>query len=190
MATKKERPASALTIVQNALDEKRPNYGHFRPSGSGNSPGSLPAGLPARLPYGLPEPAVPASAFSSRARDAFASPKAPSAVSRKHARLPDFNAPAPGRRRPRHGRAQPGAFLREPGALGRALEPDSSRLGMPLNIAEAARLIGCSPWSVRQTLIPRGLPHFRFTANGRLIFYRDQVIRWIENQQQGGKTTL
>jgi hypothetical protein len=60
-------------------------------------------------------------------------------------------------------------------------------LGEPLSIRKVARLIGCSPWSVRQTLISRGLPHFRFTANGRLIFYRDQVIRWIENQQQGGK---
>jgi hypothetical protein len=53
---------------------------------------------------------------------------------------------------------------------------------------DVAALIGCSPWTVRQTLIPRGLPHFRFKANGRLIFYRDQVIRWIENQQ-GGPTT-
>jgi hypothetical protein len=59
-------------------------------------------------------------------------------------------------------------------------------LGPPLSIIEVAELIGCSPWSVRQTLIPRGLPHFRFTANGRLIFYRDQIIRWIEFQQQGG----
>ena len=55
-----------------------------------------------------------------------------------------------------------------------------------LTITQAACLIGCSPWTVRQTLIPRGLPYFRFRANGRLIFYRDQVIRWIENQQQGG----
>ena len=61
-------------------------------------------------------------------------------------------------------------------------------LGIPLNIAEVARMIGCSPWTVRQTLIPRGLPHFRFTACGRLIFYRDQVVHWIENQQ-GGQTT-
>jgi hypothetical protein len=59
-------------------------------------------------------------------------------------------------------------------------------LGAPLTIYEVALLIGCSPWSVRQTLIPRGLPHFRFKASGRLIFYRDQVIRWIEEQQQGG----
>jgi hypothetical protein len=189
MATKKERPASALTIVPNAPNEKSPNYGHFRPAGSGNSPGSLPAGLPTRLPYGLPGPAAPASASSSPG-NAFAAPKARAAGSQKRARLPGLTAPARGRRRAGRGRAQPGAFLPEPRAFGRALQADPGLLGMPLNIAEVAHLIGCSPWSVRQTLIPRGLPHFRFTANGRLIFYRDQVIRWIENKQQGGKTTL
>src|SRR5438132_14227618 len=39
--------------------------------------------------------------------------------------------------------------------------PSGSPLGPPLNIRQVASLIGCSPWSVRQTLIPRGLPHFR-----------------------------
>lgn len=63
----------------------------------------------------------------------------------------------------------------------------SPALGPPMDIRAVAGLIGCSPWSVRQTLIPRGLPHFRFKASGRLIFYRDQVIRWIEEQQQGGQ---
>ncbi len=57
-------------------------------------------------------------------------------------------------------------------------------LGEALTIGEAARLIGCSPWSVRQTLIPLGLPVFRSTAGGRLIFYRNQVVRWIEDQQR------
>ena len=73
----------------------------------------------------------------------------------------------------------------------RALAPTLARHGLGAHSisAEVARLIGCSPWTVRQTLIPRGLPHFRFKASGRLIFYRDQVIRWIENQQQGGQTT-
>lgn len=54
-----------------------------------------------------------------------------------------------------------------------------------MDIAAVARLIGCSPWTVRQTLIPRGLPHFRFRASGRLVFYEGQIVRWIE-QQQGG----
>jgi excisionase family DNA binding protein len=61
-------------------------------------------------------------------------------------------------------------------------------LGEPLRIRDVAEMLGCSPWTVRQTLIPRGLPHFRFGASGRLTFYRDQVIRWIEIQQ-GGNTT-
>jgi hypothetical protein len=63
------------------------------------------------------------------------------------------------------------------------------KLGTPLGIGEVAALIGCSPWTVRQTLIPRGLPFFRSGASGRLIFYQDQVVRWIESQQQGGKAT-
>jgi hypothetical protein len=58
------------------------------------------------------------------------------------------------------------------------------RLGPPLHIKEVARLIGCSCWTVRQTLIPKGLPCFRGTSRGRLIFYQDQVIRWIEKKQQ------
>jgi len=56
-------------------------------------------------------------------------------------------------------------------------------LGPPLSIGQAARLIGCSAWTVRQTLIPRGLPHFRFKAHGRIVFYQDQIVRWIEKQQ-------
>ena len=94
--------------------------------------------------------------------------------------------------RPRTPR-QPGPIVREQGpfreASGSVRLGTAPSLGVPLCIEEAAGLIGCSPWTVRQTLIPRGLPHFRFKANGRLIFYRDQVIRWIENQQQGGNTT-
>lgn len=61
-------------------------------------------------------------------------------------------------------------------------------LGEPLGIAAVAGLIGCSPWTVRHGLIPQGLPCFRSAASGRLIFYRQQVVRWILRQQrrQGG----
>jgi hypothetical protein len=61
-------------------------------------------------------------------------------------------------------------------------------LGEPLGIREVATLIGCSPWTVRQVLIPSGLPCFRSGPSGRLIFYRLQVIRWILRRQraQGG----
>ena len=59
-------------------------------------------------------------------------------------------------------------------------------LGAPLSIHEAARLIGCSPWTVRQRYLPAGLPHHRLTPNGKLIFYRNQIIRWLLRQQQKG----
>ncbi len=61
-------------------------------------------------------------------------------------------------------------------------------LGTPLSIREVARLIGCSAWTVRQRYVPQGLPHLRSGPSGKLIFYRDQVVRWIVNKQQkGGK---
>lgn len=53
-----------------------------------------------------------------------------------------------------------------------SLGPAQQELGAPLNIRQVARVIGCSVWTVRQTLIPRGLPHFRFTPLGRLVFLR------------------
>jgi hypothetical protein len=49
-------------------------------------------------------------------------------------------------------------------------------------------MLGCSPWTVRQQHLPRGLPHFRSGPNGKLIFFRDQVVAWILTQQKkGGK---
>jgi hypothetical protein len=57
-------------------------------------------------------------------------------------------------------------------------------LGPPLSISDAARLIGCSVWTVRQRLLPNGLPCFRSGPSGKLIFYTNQVIRWIEKQQE------
>jgi hypothetical protein len=59
-------------------------------------------------------------------------------------------------------------------------------LGAPLSIREAARLIGCSPWTVRHRYLPQGLPHFRSGPGGKLVFYRNQVVRWILQQQQKG----
>jgi hypothetical protein len=57
-------------------------------------------------------------------------------------------------------------------------------LGPPMDIRQAAAVIGCSPWTVRQKLIPMGLPCFRSGASGKLIFYLDQVVRWIETKQK------
>ena len=73
-------------------------------------------------------------------------------------------------------------------ASGQHLTPSyaNSRLGKALDIQDVAALIGCSPWNVRQRWIPKGLPHLRSGASGRLIFYEVQVVRWIERQQQGG----
>jgi hypothetical protein len=61
-------------------------------------------------------------------------------------------------------------------------------LGAPLSIREVARLIGCSPWTVRQRYLPAGRPHERPTPNGKLIFYRNQIIRWLLARQQKGGT--
>jgi len=94
-----------------------------------------------------------------------------------------LSPPAAGKPRPAECPPQPGPFWGEPGAF---LGPPAPPLGLPLDMRQVADLIGCSPWTVRQTLIPRGLPHFRFGASGKLIFYRDQVVRWIENQQSKG----
>jgi hypothetical protein len=62
-------------------------------------------------------------------------------------------------------------------------------LGLPMNLRQVAQLIGCSAWSVRQRHIPNGLPHFRSRPSGKLIFYRDQVVAWIlENQIKERRT--
>ena len=56
-------------------------------------------------------------------------------------------------------------------------------LGEPLAITEVARLLGCSVWTVRQRYLPSGLPYFRIGKTGKITFYRNQVVRWIlENQ--------
>ena len=60
-----------------------------------------------------------------------------------------------------------------------------SPLGRPLGIREVALLIGCSTWTVRQRLLPAGLPHFRSAPSGRLIFYTRQVVAWITKRQGG-----
>ena len=57
-----------------------------------------------------------------------------------------------------------------------------------MTIREVARSLGCSAWTVRQRYLPQGLPHFRSGPQGKLVFFRHQVIRWIlERQQKGGK---
>ena len=61
-------------------------------------------------------------------------------------------------------------------------------LGEPVPIREVARILGVSPWTVRQRYLPQGLPHLRSGPQGKLVFFREQVIRWIlERQKKGGK---
>lgn len=57
-------------------------------------------------------------------------------------------------------------------------------LGDAMDIRAAAALIGCSTWTLRHTLIPRGLPCFRTGHRGKLIFYRHQLVRWIQRHQR------
>jgi hypothetical protein len=65
---------------------------------------------------------------------------------------------------------------------------DASRqplLDVPLTIREVAELIGCSVWTVRQRCIPQGLPYFRASPTGKLIFYRNRVNSWLIEKQKG-----
>lgn len=64
-----------------------------------------------------------------------------------------------------------------------AMTPALDDLGEPLAIAEVARMLGCSVWTVRQRLLPSGLPYFRIGKNGKLTFYRNQVVKWVLNKQ-------
>jgi hypothetical protein len=65
--------------------------------------------------------------------------------------------------------------------------PALDLLGEPLTLHQVSRLLGCSEWTVRQRCLPQGLPYFRVAKTGKLIFYRNQVTRWIlEKQKQKG----
>lgn len=66
---------------------------------------------------------------------------------------------------------------------------EANPLGVPLSIGEVAKLVGCSPWTVRQKYLPLGLPHFRVGPTGKLTFYKTQVIRWLIRRQRGGSTS-
>jgi hypothetical protein len=80
-------------------------------------------------------------------------------------------------------------FDRTPVAVQEPLqEAHSGRLplGEPLTIRQAAQLIGCSAWTIRHRHMLRGLPHFRSGPSAKLIFYRDQVVAWILDQQKKG----
>jgi hypothetical protein len=166
MATKKryQRPAYALTLVPRQQLVKAPNYGPFRGKAPANSPARMATLLAGPSAYRLAAPSM------DRLRALIGYTAA-------------YDAPAQSPALPEP--AQPGADWREP----RASSPPTVHgpLGPPMGIHDVAALIGCSPWTVRQTLIPRGLPHFRLGASGRLVFYLNQVVRWILKIQGGSQ---
>lgn len=57
-------------------------------------------------------------------------------------------------------------------------------LGEPLSINRVARILGCSAWTIRQRYIPAGLPHFRLAKTGKLVFFHNQIIRWVLETQE------
>jgi phage terminase Nu1 subunit (DNA packaging protein) len=57
-------------------------------------------------------------------------------------------------------------------------------LGSPLTVEEVAELLGCSPWTVRQRYLRQGLPHLQARARGKLVFFREQIIAWVEKRQR------
>ena len=67
--------------------------------------------------------------------------------------------------------------------------PSSDPLGQPLSIRGAASLLGVSAWTIRQRYLPAGMPHFRSTPRAKLIFYKNQVINWLlQEQRKGGSS--
>jgi phage terminase Nu1 subunit (DNA packaging protein) len=63
----------------------------------------------------------------------------------------------------------------------------SNSLGDPLDIEEVARLLGCSPWTVRQRYLRQSLPCLQARPRGKLVFFREQVIAWtLKRQRQKG----
>ena len=79
-------------------------------------------------------------------------------------------------------RAELPVALPEPRSEARTANHDL--LGEPLTIRDVARLLGCSVWTVRQRCLPQGLPYFRVAHSGKLMFYRNQVTRWILEKQK------
>ena len=96
--------------------------------------------------------------------------KSGSAIPRNAAPALDILAPTLGHSYPQH---YPPRYPQQTAAL-----------GAPLSIRDVAKMIGCSAWTVRQTLMPRGLPYFR-CGGGKVLFYKNQIIGWIETQQKG-----
>lgn len=63
-----------------------------------------------------------------------------------------------------------------------------AELGEPMSIREVAAVLGCSAWTIRQRYLPLGLPHFRLSRTGKLLFFHNQIVRWVlaKQRQKGG----
>ena len=57
-------------------------------------------------------------------------------------------------------------------------------LGEAMDIGQVAVVLGCSPWTVRRRYLRQGLPHLQASARGKLIFFREQIIAWVEKRQR------
>ncbi len=89
----------------------------------------------------------------------------------------EFSSPSPGQRNPQHcpyPESKPQNEFGDP-------------LGEPMTIREVAKVFGCSEWTVRQQYLPKGLPYFRLSPAGKLLFFHNQIVRWVlEKQRQKG----
>ena len=54
--------------------------------------------------------------------------------------------------------------------------------GEAMTLKEVAKLLGLSPWRVRQILVPSGLPHFRTSQHGKMIFYKSLVMQFMQKR--------
>ncbi len=68
--------------------------------------------------------------------------------------------------------------------------PAGEDLGPPISIRTVAAILGCSEWTVRQRLIPMGLPCLRLRPTGKLMFFHNQIVDWVllRQRQKGGIT--
>ena len=99
------------------------------------------------------------------------------APARNSAENLDFPRAPLGQRNPQHCPPLNGAIGSESGAS----------LGEAMSIRGVARILGCSEWTIRQQYLPRGLPYFRLSPRGKLLFFHNQIVRWVlERQRQKG----
>jgi hypothetical protein len=99
---------------------------------------------------------------------------------RKHKVLLPFGAPNLAQAYP------PSCPQEKPQSGGEERRRKDDALGDPLSIREVADLIGCSVWTVRQRYLRAGIPFVRLRPYGKLIFYKNQIIHWLLDEQQKG----